>query len=164
MSNIREIVTKAVVSKGTGNFKTVENIELGEKPFSILGCWIINNNFTANKIDSVVELDGNFEINIWYTLNNNTKTEIAKKVINYTNDVIVKDVVKDTLSSDMDVIVKMVQQPTCLNASINELTIEVEISYEVLAEVIGETKMKVSVFNPVEEDNIDVNEDFIEEF
>ena len=51
MNEVREIVTRAVVSKGKKTFHLTEQIKASEKPYSILGCWIINNEFEASKID-----------------------------------------------------------------------------------------------------------------
>ena len=51
MNEIREIVTRAVVAKGKKVFNLVEKINTFEKPYSILGCWIINHEFEASKIN-----------------------------------------------------------------------------------------------------------------
>ena len=54
---------------------------------------------------------------------------------------------------------RVLQQPTCTNAKITENGIEIEVVFEVLVEVIGETKMMVTVFNSCN-DNYDANNDF----
>lgn len=41
MSNYREIVTKAVVSKGKKLFTTNNSVTVNN-PSTILGCWVIN--------------------------------------------------------------------------------------------------------------------------
>ena len=55
MNEIREIVTRAVVAKGKKVFNLVEKVKTKEKPYSILGCWIINHEFEASKINEVVK-------------------------------------------------------------------------------------------------------------
>ncbi|XMB66170.1 outer spore coat protein CotE [Mycoplasmatota bacterium zrk1] len=169
MNEIREIVTKAVVGKGKKKFNLVERVNPANKAFSVLGCWIINNDFRALKSNSEVNLKGSFEINIWYSYDNNSKTDVTKKVITYSNVIPTTKVVNDTLGSPEEVTVRMLQQPTCVDAKITGDSIEVEVIYEVVAEVIGETKMKVTVFDQsdqyIEEEDfdLDIDENFISE-
>lgn len=169
MSDIREIVTKAVVGKGKKSIKLQSVIDDTLDIDSILGCWIINHQFEAQKVGSNVEVIGSFELNVWYTLEENTKTHIAKKVIEYEELIKVKEIVDDYTDFNNDVIARMVQQPTCTNAIIKEGNIHVDIIFEVIAEVIGETKVRVSILDNIEtwepEDDIDtdINEEFINE-
>lgn len=168
MNEIREIVTRAVVAKGKKVFNLVEKIHTKEKPYSILGCWIINHEFEASKINEVVKLDGEFEINIWFSTNNNTKTDIIREVISYKKEITTKTVVKDYLENTDDILARIIQHPTVTNAKITDDTVQVDITFEIIAEIIGETKMKVTVFKEVEtwEEEIetidmDINENFL---
>ena len=74
----------------------------------------------------------------------------------------------DNISDHCDVVARILQQPTCTNALITNDGIEIDIVFEVLVEVIGETKMMVNVVNtPCQEDDLDmlendINEDFLE--
>jgi spore coat protein E len=169
MNEIREIVTKAVVGKGKKIIRIKENVAPRYEAFSILGCWIINHEFEACLADNnLVEIVGNFEIDIWYAYDDNTKTDIAKKVVGYTQKVKTRPIVKEVNDDSKDVLVRIIQQPTCTNAKIVDAEIEVEIVLEVVAEIIGETKMMVTVFThiencePIEEDfENEINENFI---
>lgn len=168
MNEIREIVTKAVVGKGRKTIKIDDLVNPTNEPFSVLGCWVINHEFEATINDNVVLLSGVFEINIWYAFDNNSRTEVARKIVNYNDTIKTRQLVKDVCSEEKDVIVKIQQAPTCTNASIVGNDISVEIVLEVLAEIIGETKMMVTVFTPIETiDAIDddfeneINENFI---
>ena len=66
-----------------------------------------------------------------------------------------------------DVLVKILKHPTVTNAKIIDGEIKIDVDFEILAEVIGETKMQVTVFTPVaidediEDLDIEVNEDFL---
>ena len=66
-------------------------------------------------------------------------------------------------------IVRILQQPTCTNACIKENAIEVEVVFDALAEIIGETKMMVNVYScndnidPIDNLENEINEDFIPE-
>ena len=157
MNEIREIVTRAVVAKGKKVLNLVEKVKTNEKPYSILGCWIINHEFEASKVNEVVKLDGEFEINIWFSTNNNTKTDIIREVITYKKEIATKTVVKDFLENTEDILARIVQHPTVTNAKVIEDTVQVDISFEIIVEIIGETKMKVTVFTEAEtwEEEID---------
>ena len=169
MNEIREIVTKAIVGKGKKLIRIKENVEPRYDAFSILGVWVINHEFEAALTDNNrVEMIGNFEINIWYSYDDNTKTDIAKKIVGYTQTVNTRQIVKEVNDNSQDVIVRIIQQPTCTNAKLVNSDIEVEIVFEVVAEVIGETKMMVTVFTQMEsyepiDDNFEneINENFI---
>ena len=168
MNEIREIVTRAVVAKGKKVFNLVEKVRTNEKPYSILGCWIINHEFEASKINEVVKLDGEFEINIWFSTNNNTKTDIIREVISYKKEITTKTVVKEYLENTDDILARIIQHPTVTNAKIIDDIVQVDITFEIIAEIIGETKMKVTVFKEVEnwEEEIDtldmdINENFL---
>ncbi len=169
MSEVREIVTRAVLAKGRKTFKICETINIDNQPYSVLGCWIINHEFEAKENARQVEINGTFEINIWYAYENNTKTDVAKATTNYQGTIKVKDIVCDATTNNTDVMVRILQQPTCTNACIKDNVIEVEVVFDALAEIIGETKIMVNVFNC--NDNVDaldnleneINEDFIPE-
>ena len=168
MNEIREIVTRAVVAKGKKVFNLVEKIKTKEKPYSILGCWIINHEFEASRINEVIKLDGEFEINIWFSTNNNTKTDIIRETITYKKEIVTKTVVKNYLENTDDILARIVQHPTVTNAKIMDDIVQVDITFEIIAEIIGETKMKVTVFKETEnwEEEIDtldmdINENFV---
>ena len=168
MNEIREIVTRAVVAKGKKIFNLVEKIQTIEKPYSILGCWIINHEFEASKINDVIKLDGEFEVNIWYSKNNNSKTDIIRETISYKKEIVTKTVVKNYLENTDDILARIIQHPTVTNAKIVDDTVTLDITFEIIAEIIGETKMKVTVFKETEnwEEEIDtidmdLNENFL---
>ena len=123
---------------------------------------------TASLNDKTVTLNGRFEINIWYAYDNNSKTDVARSVAEYTGTIRVREVISESLDDNNDVIARVLQQPTCVNAKIVDEGIDVEVIFEILAEVIGETKMMVTVFNyantyeTIDDDfEGDINEDFI---
>ena len=169
MNEVREIVTRAVIAKGKKIFKICETVTPTNTPFSVLGCWIINHQFEACLNEKKVDLDGSFEINIWYAYDNNTKTDVSKSYTNYSGSVRVREIICDNISSQCDVIARVLQQPTCTNARITDSGIEIEVVFEILVEVIGETKMMVTVFNCTDTVELDddfeneINEDFLDE-
>ncbi len=168
MNEIREIVTKAVVAKGKKTIRMKVIVEPKNDTFSILGCWIINHNFSATIDNNCVNVNGNFEINIWYAYDDNTRTEVARQVETYEDTIKTRQIVKN-VNSEKDVIVRVLQQPTCTNASITEQGIEVDIILEEAVDVIGETKIAVTAFTNIDPDTLEdsfeneINENFINE-
>ena len=111
MNQIREIVTKAVVAKGRKKILLNEKFKPENKAYSILGCWIINHEFETFKDDLTVTINGNFEVNVWYALENNTKTDIARKKIYYTQTIKVKQIVNDYIDDRDDIAARFLEHP-----------------------------------------------------
>ena len=109
----------------------------------------------------MVKISGNFEINVWYSSNNNEKTDILRHKVKYIKDIKTKQIVKEYLENTDDILAKIIKHPTCLNAKILNEHLELDIQFEILAEIIGETKMQVTVFNTSDvysiDDEIDAN-------
>lgn len=175
MSDYREIITKAVVAKGRKFTKSSHTISPAHHPSSILGCWIINHRYEAIKVDKKVEIRGSYEINVWYSHNHNTKTEVVTEKVQYT-DVLSLKYRDPDCHEDQEVIAKAVQQPNCIEASISPdgKKIIVQVEREFFVEVIGETKVCVAVspdgcsdddwgYDP-DDDFEDLDPDFLVEF
>lgn len=169
MSEIREIVTKAIVAKGKKSINLSHSIETSIHPYSILGCWIINHQYEAYKENDLVYITGSFDINIWYSMENNTKTDVLRENVNYKKDIKTKQIVEDYLEHSDDVLIKVLKQPTATNAKIYDGKIDIDVTFDILAEVLGETKMQVTVFKDmtnyedVDDPDIEVNEDFLKD-
>lgn len=168
MNEVREIVTKAVVAKGKKAMHLTHNIQTTANPYSVLGCWIINHEFEATRNDQIVDIDGEFEVNIWYSTDENCKTDVLRERVVYHKDIKVKKIVNEYMKNSDDVLARILKHPTVTNARIINDEIKLDIDFEILAEVIGETKMQVTVFSPVVNDDediddldIEVNEDFL---
>lgn len=168
MNDIREIVTRAVLAKGRKKFKLKETVLVNSDISSVLGCWIINHQFTTELKNKEVVITGQFENNIWYSADNNSRTDVARSTTEYNGTIKVKEVLNDNISDYCDVVARILQQPTCTNALITNDGIEIDITFEVLVEVIGETKMMVNVVScNHQEDDLDmleneINENFLE--
>lgn len=168
MNDVREIVTRAVLAKGRKKFKLKETVLVNADVSSVLGCWIINHQFETELNNKEVIVKGTFENNIWYSADNNTRTDVARSTTEYSGTIKVKELLNDNISNHCDVVARVLQQPTCTNALITNDGIEIDIVFEVLVEVIGETKMMVNVVTTAcQEDDLDmleneINEDFLE--
>ena len=86
----KEIVTKAVIGKGKKYFKNTYNLLTENNANTILGCWVINHEFKGTVNGDKVVIDGNFDVNIWYSYDDDKKTTVANKNISYSEVVSVK--------------------------------------------------------------------------
>ncbi|MGM0873795.1 MAG: outer spore coat protein CotE [Bacillota bacterium] len=147
MSEFREIITKAVVAKGRLFSQCTHTISPSQKPASILGGWIINHNYDAQKNGRTVEVEGTYDINVWYSYNENTKTEVVTERVTYVDVIKLRYKDDNFIDDEHEVICKALQQPNCLEVTIspNGNKIIVQAEREHLAEVIGETKVCVHV-------------------
>jgi len=144
----REIITKAICGKGRNRIKEFNNVFPSHQPSSILGCWIINHHYHAKKKSKdCVEIHGSYDINIWYSFNENTKTEVVTETVQYCDEVVLSEMDKHSFGNPDEIIAKVIQQPNCLQCKIDEqgngITVEVEREFAV--SVIGETKVTVKV-------------------
>ena len=138
----KEIVTKAVLAKGKKKYKKTYQITVDEKPSTILGCWIINHNFSAKETNNKVLINGSFDANVWYSYENDTKTTVITKNITYTEEERLNNINSDIVNKD--VIVRSLKQPTCTSAKEEGNTIILEIEKELGIEIIGDTKVKIT--------------------
>ena len=142
----KEIVTKAVIGKGKKYFKNNYNITVSDKPTTVLGCWVINHKFKGYKSGEKIGVDGSYDVNIWYSYDNDSKTTVVNKTINYNDLFNVKTRTDADLTSDTDIIVRTLKQPTCSKVNIEgDEIITFDIEKELGVEVVGETKVKIAI-------------------
>ena len=149
--NYKEIVTKAVIAKGKKNSTNNYTLQTEETPNTILGCWVINHTFNGTNLGNKVLVNGNFDVNVWYSYDNDSKTAVSTQKFSYT-DTMKMNV--DEASGSNEVIVKSIQQPTVSDVSIKDGIVNLTITKELGIEIVGDTKIKV----PVEE----LDDDYIE--
>ncbi len=141
MPNYREIVTKAVIGKGKKKFISSNFIKAGNKPSTILGCWIINHDFQGTKIDNKIRINGKYDINIWYSYDNDTKTDVIKKEDTY--EEIVKMHTREETSDNEQIIIRSLSGPTCSKIEIDGENINYSVEKELGIELVGDIKVKI---------------------
>lgn len=146
MALYKEIVTKAVIGKGKKRFKNDYIINTEDKPTTVLGCWVINHKFKGYKTGDKVGVDGSFDVNIWYSYDGDSKTSVVNKKIDY-NDLFNVKVKEDTdLTEDTEIIVRTLNQPSCSGVNIlDNGDVSFTIDKELGVEIVGETKIKISI-------------------
>lgn len=167
MALYKEIVTKAVVGKGKKYFKNNYSITVSDNPTTVLGCWVINHKFKGYKSGDKIGVDGSYDVNIWYSYDNDSKTTVVNKKVDY-NDLFNVRIRDDAdLTGDTDIIVRTLKQPTCSKVNIgDDGSISFDIEKELGVEIVGETKMKIMVEEdeePWDELDDDVTEEDIKD-
>ena len=144
MALYKEIVTKAVIGKGKKRYKNNYKINTDNTPNTVLGCWIINHKFDGVQENNKIVINGSFDVNLWYSYENDTKTTVITKPIDYKEIVSVNE--KDKPDTDIkDIIVRSLKQPTCISAKEKGKSIEIEIEKELGVEIVGDTKVKIAI-------------------
>ena len=147
----KEIVTKAVIGKGKKKYKNSYQVTVENTPSTILGCWIINHNFQGKE---KISITGSFDANIWYSYDNDTKTTVVTKNITYSEEESLTIEQKEIVNKD--IIIRSLKQPTCISAKEEGNIINLEIEKELGIEIIGDTKVKISLVEEEETwDNLD---------
>ena len=153
----REIITRAVCSRGKKRSKHTHMLSPAYEPTTILGCWIINHTYKAKRKDATtVKVVGNYDIHVWYAYDQNMKTAIVTENVSYQVDVAMKKEDENCLQNDCDdILAKVTKQPTCLQCHIEKESkkIKVEVEKEIAIQVIGETKVYVKVESVREKDS-----------
>ena len=146
MALYKEIVTKAVVGKGKKYFKNNYSIVVSDNPTTVLGCWVINHKFKGYKSGEKIGVDGSYDVNIWYSYDNDSKTTVVNKKVDYNDIFNVKVKENADLTGDTDIIVRTLKQPTCSKVNIEEDgTISFMVEKELGVEIVGETKVKIAI-------------------
>ena len=122
MANYKEIVTKAVIAKGKKSFTTKASVNVNNKPSTILGCWVINHNFSGEKIGKQISINGSYDVNY--------------------NEIISMHS-RDEESSTEEIIVRSLKQPNCVKVDINGNSIEYVVEKELGIELVDDVKVKV---------------------
>lgn len=158
MASYREIVTKTVLGKGKKLFTNHYSLSPEELPTTILGCWVINHNFSGNKEGDKVRVKGTSDVNIWYSYDNDTKTLVSSQTISYDEllNVITRN--ESNIDSSNEVIVRSLSGPTCTKVEIKNGLIEYDIEKELGIEIVGDEKVRIAV-----DDNEDEWDDILDE-
>ena len=144
MSNYKEILTKTIVGKGRKIFKSDYSLTPENTPNTVLGCWVINHNFSGTNTKNDVNVNGSFDVNVWYSYDNDSKTAVTTRNFTY-NELLrlrVKDM--DALSNNNEIIVRSLKQPTVQDVKIKGNEVHLSIEKELGVEIVGESKVKIA--------------------
>lgn len=165
MAYFKEIVTKAVVGKGKRSTTTTHTVKPNYEPSTVLGCWIINHNFNGVSNSGNIYVNGNYDVNIWYSYDNDTKTDVVSGNFNYSDKMNVPITNNAKLNDATEVIVNSLADPNVTDVKIDGNDIVFTVRKEMGIEVVGDAKIRVNVeddyddYTEIFEDEI--NEDII---
>ena len=142
MTNYKEIVTKAIINKAKKSSTDNITINIDDKADTILGCWIINHTFNGTSNNNEININGSYDINIWYAYDNNTKTNVVKYSYNYFDILNINNIDNTT---NKEVIVRCLNQPSVNEAKIEDNKFKLTANKELAVEVLGDTKIKVPI-------------------
>lgn len=143
----REIITKAVCGKGRKFSTVTHNVSPPQHPTSILGAWIINHQYEAVRSGDGIEVIGTYDINIWYSYDKNSQTDVAKESISYVENVPLSFLDSKHRSSTEEVSAEATQDPNCIEANISSsgTSVILRVEREFAVEMVAETKVCVAV-------------------
>lgn len=148
----KEIVTKAVIGKGKKVFRDKYEAITTDKIDTVLGCWVINHKMSGVNEHGKVKITGSFDVNIWYSYEDNTKTSVEARKISYTEIVNVRLKEDSVLTNDSEIIITSLKNPTVVDVSARNNIISYEIEKELGIEIIGDTKVMVQIMDNEYED------------
>ena len=175
MASFKEIVTKAVIGKAKKTSSNEFLLTPEEAPNTVLGCWVINHKFSGSKNSTgSVLVNGSFDVNVWYSYDNDKKTAVSTRNFTYNDTMNVPLKEDHNLTDASEIIVRCLRQPTVSNVKIEGDTVKLDIEKELGVEIVGDTKVKVSVeddeddyeeiFDEKEIEEIgDINDDYLNE-
>lgn len=149
MSNIREILTKAVIGQGRRVFNTT--VKLPETPVTIgrvLGAVMTNHQVTAKKVGNEIEISGGYDVHVWYTYDEDRKTKIVRTNVDYGDLIGLDNPLRDNLLASDEVTASEITAPYATDVRVEKGLVKVDVTFEVTTEVIGETKMRVAILGP----------------
>ncbi|TJY44248.1 outer spore coat protein CotE [Cohnella pontilimi] len=143
----REIITKAICGKGRKFSTITHTVKPPHHPSSILGAWIINHQYESVRSGDGVEVIGSYDINIWYSYNKNSQTDVAKETITYVDLVPLSYVDPRHRANTEEVSADATQEPNCVEATIGGggTSVVIKVEREFAVEMVAETKVCVLV-------------------
>ncbi len=159
----KEIVTKAVIGKGKKTFRNKYEAITTDRIDTVLGCWVINHTMSGVNDNGRVRITGSFDVNIWYSYDNNTKTSVEARKISYTEVVNVRLKQNSNLTNDSEIIITSLKNPTVIDVSSRNNIINYEIEKELGIEIIGDAKVKIQIMEDDYEDYDIIDEEVSDE-
>lgn len=162
MAYYKEIVTKAVIGKGKKVTTQKNIIKPDINPDTVLGCWIINHSFNGTTSNGDIYVNGSYDVNVWYSYDNDTKTGVCTGTYSYSDKMNVPIGNATQITNDTEVIVSSLSDPNVVEVAINNGSIEFYVRKEMGIEVVGNTKVRVNVEDEFD-DYVELTDDEVTE-
>ena len=158
-NNYKEIVTKTVIGKGKKEFKNEYSLEVERSVDTVLGCWIINHNLKGIKDGEYIKINGSYDVNIWYSYDTNTKTDVISKTTFYEEKVRVRVKNNTYVDDESQIIIRSLKNPTCVDVKSEGNVIKYTIYKELGIEIVGDEKIRIPISNSEDEYDVIIDED-----
>ena len=144
MANFKEIITKSVIGKAKKTNQMSFSFTPDESVNTVLGCWVINHNFSGENQSGKVGVTGSFDVNVWYSYDHDTKTNVLREQNRYQEIVNIKPrETNDLDTTNEDIIIRSLKQPSCVKVEIENDEIKYTVEKELGIELIGDVKVKI---------------------
>lgn len=130
----------------------------------------MSHNFNGTKSNNKIVINGSYDVNIWYSYDNDTKTDVVRETNSYTEVINMRD--RDNIDNE-EVIVRSLKQPNCVKVDIDGNNINYVIEKELGIELVGDIKVKIEAnmdedpWDEIVENDLDdidkVNDNFIDD-
>lgn len=163
-NNIREIITKAIISKGKKRAMNKYSFDI-DNITKVLGCWICNHHFNATIKDGQPTVIGTYDLHIWYSSEDGGDSSLLKTQISYLDDIDVIKKEEREFNSEDEIEAMCNTFPKCVKVTLEEGKVIVEVEKEMAIRIIGNACIRVETKNEKESweeiDTMEINENFI---
>lgn len=128
----------------------------------------MSHTFTGTNRKNEVTVNGSFDVNVWYSYDNDSKTAVTTRNFTYQETLKLRVKDYDSLTNENEIIVRSLKQPTVQDVNIKDNEVHLSIEKELGVEIVGESKVKIAIledelpWDDIEEEP-DINEDYIKE-
>ena len=100
--------------------------------------------FKGERKNDAIIITGSYDVNVWYSYDNDTKTEVLKDTNTYREVVNIRRR-EDSDTDSEEVIVRSLKQPSCSKVDIDNNKIVYTIEKELGIELVGDVKVKIEI-------------------
>ena len=130
----REIAAKTLTGKGKINQVIEKEIFISEQISKTLGCWIINLKHEIVRENLNIFVKGSYDIQLWYALDNNQKSEVYIETISFYEKVNMSYRDLKVIDNEIYTKVYVPKYPTCTNMELDrdkKIKLKIEATYYV---------------------------------
>ena len=157
----REIIAKTLVGKGKLALQEKQVIVLDENVSKPLGCWIINHRFETNQNGKNIELNGTYDIQIWYAFDDDKKTNVFYKTVPFNGTFMISWKKIKTIDDETKQKVHVIKYPTATGMNQkNEHEVEIIIESVYFVDVFQDSILTINTLEEDKDDEI-IDEEII---
>lgn len=148
----REIAVKTLTGKGKLEHSLERTIRLENNISKTLGCWIINLQYDTEIKNKEIYIKGSFDIQLWYALDNDQKSDVYTEKINFFEKVNMSYRDLKTIDDTLYPKVYVNKYPSCVSMQLNDQNVELRIEFLMFVETFQEALLVVSCADDYQED------------